>query len=61
MTFGDYIRSKNDKELAEILINTINANSDLFDEYRIDLGGYHNFMVVDENDLEEMLGQEIIE
>lgn len=61
MTFGDYIRSKNDKELAEMLINTITANSDLFEEYRIDLGGYYSFNVVDENDLQEMLGKEIIE
>ncbi len=61
MTFGDYIRSKNDKELAEMLINTITANSDFFEEYRIDLGGYCNFMVVDKNELEEMLGREIVE
>jgi hypothetical protein len=61
MTFGDYIRSKNDKELAEILINTITANSDLFEEYRIDLGGYYSFNVVNENDLEKILKQEIVE
>lgn len=61
MTFGDYIRQKSDKELAEIFINTITANSDYFEEYSIDLGGYYCFTVVDADDLEEKLGEEIIE
>jgi hypothetical protein len=61
MTFGDCIRSKSDKELAEMLINTIAANSDLFEEYMIELGGYHRFMVTDANELEKLLGWEIVE
>lgn len=59
MTIGDKIRQMSDRELAEILINTVTANSDCFEEYRIDLGGYLSFNVVDADDLEEKLSEEI--
>lgn len=59
MTIGDKIRQMSDRELAEILINTVTANSDCFEEYRIDLGGYLSFNVVDADDLEERLSEEI--
>lgn len=59
MTIGDKIRQMSDRELAEILINTVTANSDCFEEYRIDLGGYLSFNVVDADDLEEKLSVEI--
>ena len=59
MMIGDKIRQMSDRELAEILINTVTANSDCFEEYRIDLGGYLSFNVVDADDLEEKLSEEI--
>lgn len=59
MTIGDKIRQMSDRELAEILINTVTANSDCFEEYRIDFGGYLSFNVVDADDLEEKLSEEI--
>ena len=61
MTFGDKIRCMSNKELAKVLINTITANSDCFEEYRIDLGGYWSFNVIDADDLAEKLGEEVIE
>lgn len=59
MTIGDKIRQMSDRELAEILINTVTANSDCFEEYRINLGGYLSFNVIDADDLEERLSEEI--
>ncbi len=59
MTIGDKIRQMSDRELAEIIINTVTANSDCFEEYRIDLGGYLSFNVIDADDLEERLSEEI--
>lgn len=58
MTLGDRIRKMNDKELAEIIIGSIVANSDCFEEYRIDLGGYLSFNVVDADDLAEKLSED---
>lgn len=58
MTLGDRIRKMNDKELAEIMIGSITANSDCFEEYRIDLGGYLSFNVVDADDLAEKLSED---
>lgn len=58
MTLGDKIRKMSNKELANILINSITANSDCFDEYRIDLGGYLSFNVIDADDLEEKLSED---
>ena len=58
MTLGDRIRKMNDKELAEIMINSITANSDCFEEYRIDLGGYLSFNVIDADDLAEKLSED---
>ena len=58
MTLGDRIRKMNDKELAEIMIGSIVANSDCFEEYRIDLGGYLSFNVVDADDLAEKLSED---
>lgn len=59
MTIGDKIRQMSDRELAEIIINTVTANSDCFEEYRINLGGYLSFNVIDADDLEERLSEEI--
>ena len=61
MTIGDYIRHMTDAQLANILIDTIVANSDYFEEYRIDLGGYISFNVIDAEDLTEKLGEVVIE
>ena len=59
MTMGDYIRNMNDAQLANVLLDTITANSDYFEEYRIDLGGYISFNVIDAEDLTEKLGEVI--
>ena len=61
MTFGDKIREMSDRELAEVIIGSIEANSDCFEEYRVDLGGYWSFNVIDADDLAEKLGEEVIE
>ena len=50
-----------DRELAEVIIGSIEANSDCFEEYRVDLGGYWSFNVIDADDLAEKLGEEVIE
>ena len=57
MKLGDYIRQMDDKQLADILINSITANSDCFEEYRVDFGGYLAFNVIDADDLAEKLGE----
>ena len=59
MTFGDKIRQMDDEALASMLIDTIEANSDFFEEYRIDLGGYQNFVVESTEELISQLGEEI--
>lgn len=59
MTIGDYIRHMNDTQLANVLLDTIIANSDYFEEYRIDLGSYISFNVSDAEDLTEKLGEVI--
>jgi hypothetical protein len=61
MTMGDYVRHMTYAQLANILIDTIVANSDYFEEYRIDLGGYFSFNVIDAEDLTEKLGEVVIE
>ena len=61
MTFGDKIRRMDDEELADMLIDSIDASAGFVDEYTIDLGGYHRFSVFDNDDLAEKLGEEIIE
>lgn len=64
MTYGDYIRSKSDKELAKMLINTVDANSDMLELYVICLGefaGDYMLHTFDEQDLEDMLSCEIEE
>jgi len=48
MSIGDFIRHMNDAQLANVLLDTITANADYCEEYRIDLGGYISFNVVDE-------------
>lgn len=60
MTFGDKIREMSDRELAEVIICSIEANSDCFEEYRVDLGGYWSFNVTDVDDLAEILGNEVV-
>ena len=59
MTMGDFIRHMTDAQLANVLLDTIMANSDCFEEYRIDLGGYISFNVIDAEDLTEKLGEVI--
>ena len=59
MTIGDFVRHMTDAQLANVLIDTITANSDCFEEYRIDLGGYISFDVIDAEDLTEKLGEVI--
>lgn len=61
MTIGDYIRHMNDAQLANVLLDTITANSDYFEEYRIDLGGYFSFNVIGAEDLTEKLGEVVVE
>lgn len=60
MTVGDYIRSKNDKELAKMFVNTINANMGVDDLYLISLDP--SVPVLDgisEVDLEDIMKMEI--
>lgn len=61
ISIGDYIRHMNDAQLANVLIDTVMANSDYCEEYRIDLGGYISFNVIDAEDLTEKLGEVMIE
>ena len=61
ISIGDYIRHMNDAQLANVLQDTITANADYCEEYRIDLGGYISFNVVDAEDLTERLGEVVIE
>lgn len=59
MTMGDYVRHMTDEQLANVLIDTAMANSDCCEEYRIDLGGYISFNVIDAEELTEKLGEVI--
>ena len=60
MSIGDYIRRMNDAQLANVLIDTITANSNCFEKYRINLGGF-SFSVTNTEDLTEKLGNVVIE
>lgn len=59
MTYGDMLRNMDDEELAQVIIGSIEANSDYFEQFRVDLGENHQFDVVDADDLAEILGREI--
>lgn len=60
MTIGDYIRSKSDKELAEMFVNTINANMSVADLYLISLDDTVPIIDgLDEDDLEDAMKMEI--
>lgn len=61
MTMGDFIRHMTDAQLANALIDTVMANADCCEEYRIDLGGYISFNVIDAEDLTEKLGEAVVE
>lgn len=60
MTVGDYIRSKSDKELAEMFVNTINANMGVADLYLISLDPSVPVLAgLSEVDLEDVMKMEI--
>lgn len=60
MTVGDYIRSKSDRELAEMFVNTINANMGVEDLYLISLDpSVPVLAALGEDDLEDTMKMEI--